>query len=68
MDSAGWRLDMLARHSDPRITMNVYARSRRETLPKVTEALSESLPAKPREDTPAHAAAPASDTPNVAAG
>jgi len=48
----------LARHCDPRITMNVYARSRRETLAKVTEALGDSLLAKPRNDTPAHVATP----------
>ena len=32
----------LPRHCDPRITMNVYARSRRETLAKATESLGES--------------------------
>ena len=33
----------LARHCDPRITVNVYARSRRETLAKATEALGEEV-------------------------
>ena len=48
--------------------MNVYARSRRETLAKTTEALGESLLTKSKQDTPAHAAVPANDTPNIAAG
>ena len=58
----------LARHCDPRITMNVYARSRRETLAKATEALGESLLARPTKDTSAHIAAPANGVPNIAAG
>ena len=61
-------IQTLARHCEARITMNVYARSRRETLAKATEALGESLLTKPTRNTAAHATVPASDTPNITAG
>ena len=45
-------MQTLARHCDPRITMNVYAKARRETLWKVTEELGQSLlaPSTPEAD------------------